>query len=528
MSIISTGVAYRHANQQALFEGINFSVRAGQKVAIVGNNGCGKSTLLRILTNELSPSVGSVQCSSRPYYIPQQVGAEGKSVAEVLGVAVKIAALKAIENGSSNPAHFDALADDWGIEAQCRAALDYWGLTAVTLDTLLDRLSGGERTKVYLAGLIIHAPEVVLLDEPTNHLDAATRTKLYSYISASKSTIVVVSHDVTLLLQINTTYELSEKGLRLYSGNYDFYCAQKELEEEALAQHIGAEETALKQARRKAQEVYERQEKRSNRAGKISSGVPRIILNARHDKGENTGAKLAEKHAGIIGDSQQKLTELRQKQRKNATLKINFDDAALHNGKLLIATGGINFGYTADKMLWPEPLQLEICSGERVHLQGGNGSGKTTLVKLLTGELAPTIGEVRRAPNFSYLYFDQQYSQVFRSISVLELAREYNLENLQDHEVKIRLNRALFPAETWDKSCLSLSGGERMRLYLCCLMLSNHIPDMLILDEPSNNLDLASLATLTETVKNYRGTLIVISHDSHFTKQVGVTKSITL
>ncbi len=185
-----------------------------------------------------------------------------------------------------------------------------------------------------------------------------------------------------------------------------------------------------------------------------------------------------------------------------------------------------NFGYTSDKLLWPSLLDLEIRSGERIHLTGDNGNGKTTLVRLLTSELAPTIGSIHRAENFSYLYLDQQYSAVWRDATVLELAREHNLENLQDHEVKTRLNRALFPAETWDKNCLTLSGGERMRLYLCCLMLSNHIPDMLILDEPTNNLDLSSLAILADTIKNYRGTLVIISHDRNFVDQIGITSEI--
>ncbi len=526
MSILVGGVAFGHANQQPLFENLSFSVAPGRKVAIVGDNGSGKSTLLRILAGELEPAAGTVQCSERPYYVPQQIGATGASVAQAFGVAEKLAALKSILGGSTDPAHFDALADDWDVEAQCRAALDHWGLRATGLDTPLDRLSGGERTKVYLAGLTIHSPEVVLLDEPTNHLDATTRAKLYDWVEATRATVLVVSHDARLLRQLDTTYELSEKGLQLYGGNYDFYREQKAIEEGALADRISAEETALKQARRRAQEVRERQERRTARAGKTTTGTPRIILNARHDRGENTGARLAEKHSGIIADGRARLSELRSRQSGTADLRIDFDNTALHDGKLLVSAAGVNFAYPDRQPLWPSPLDLEIRSGERIHLTGDNGSGKTTLVRLLTGELTPTVGSIYRAENFSYLYLDQQYSAVCRDTTVLELAREHNLENLADHEVKTRLNRALFPAATWDKNCLTLSGGERMRLYLCCLMLSNHIPDMLILDEPTNNLDLSSLAILTDTVRNYRGTLIVISHDSHFVEQVGITSEI--
>lgn len=158
---------------------------------------------------------------------------------------------------------------------------------------------------------------------------------------------------------------------------------------------------------------------------------------------------------------------------------------------------------------------------------GDNGTGKSTLIQLLIGELRPTLGEVRRG-EFSYIYLDQQYKQVHVEKTILELAREYNRNHLQDHEIKLRLNRALFPSETWDKSCQILSGGERMRLYLCCLMLSNHIPDMFILDEPTNNLDLTSLSILTNSIKTYRGTILLVSHDEGFGEEIGITREIDL
>lgn len=153
--------------------------------------------------------------------------------------------------------------------------------------------------------------------------------------------------------------------------------------------------------------------------------------------------------------------------------------------------------------------------------------GKTTLLKLLIGELVPSVGEVVRS-DFSSVYLDQEYSKVNTSQTLLELARTYNCHNLLDHEIKLRLHRALFPKQMWDKSCCVLSGGERMRLYLCCLMISNHIPDLFILDEPTNNLDLSSLDILTYTIKDYQGTLLVISHDKRFVEEIGITKVIEL
>ena len=527
MSIVVSDISYNYSNQEPLFERINFSVPSNSKVSVIGCNGIGKSTLMRLLAGNIAPSSGIVQCSSQPYYVPQQIGITGQNISEALGVAQKINALHAIYNGSSDQNHYDQLADDWDVEARCRFALDYWGLTAIDMKFSIDLLSGGEKTKVFLAGLIIHQPAIILLDEPTNHLDQTSRQNLYNYILNCKATIVIVSHDITLLNQLDSTYELSEKGIKLYGGNYAFYKKQKRIEENALEQQISSEERAFRIARKKAQGVKERQERKAKRGEKNTSGIPRIMLRKLQNKGENTGAKLNEKHSVIIANSQQKLIELRQKQQVNIELKVDFEDACLPNGKLLVKAINVNFGYVKDRLLWSDPLNIEIYSGERIHIIGDNGAGKTTLIRLLTGEFSSSEGEIKKS-DFSYIYLDQEYTQVNKAATILELAQEYNKNNLLDHEIKLRLSRALFPKDTWDKSCLTLSGGERMRLYLCCLMISNHIPDLFILDEPTNNLDLSSLSILSDTVRNYRGTLLVISHDQNFIDEIGITKKIEL
>lgn len=523
MSIILRGVSFHYYNQQPLFEYVNLSVASGRKVSVIGNNGTGKSTLLKLIAGELNISSGSIHCVSTPYYIPQQIGITGISVSQALGISDKIEALQAIYNGSDKYEYYDILANDWGIESRCRTALDTWGLSNIEISTPIDSLSGGEKTKLFLAGIIIHKPCTIILDEPTNHLDYTSRKKLYEYISISKATIIVVSHDITLLNLLDETCELSPKGLKIYGGNYDFYKAQKKIEEQAFNQQINAEKTALQLAQKKAQEVRERQAKRINRGAKEISGIPRIVLKGRGDKGENTGAKLSEKHAGIISSKQQNLSELRQKQSITCELKLDFDNTLLHNGKMLISVCGINFKYKEKGFLWENPFDIEIRSGERIHLKGDNGTGKTTLIKLLIAELLPSVGEVMKG-DFSFVYLDQEYSKIRTSQTILELAQEYNRHNLLDHEIKLRLHRALFLKDMWDKPCQILSGGERMRLYLCCLMISNHIPDLFILDEPTNNLDLLSLDILTETIKNYKGTLLVISHDKRFIEEVGITR----
>ncbi|WP_295989294.1 ABC-F family ATP-binding cassette domain-containing protein [uncultured Alistipes sp.] len=529
MSIIASGISYRHSHRPTLFENVTFIVADGAKVSLIGPNGAGKSTLLQLLAGRLTPATGSIVTSSHPYFIPQQTVPDGRNVAGLLGAADKLRALRAIYAGSVDPADFETLDDDWTIEERCRAALDEWGLRRVGPDTPAAAQGGGERTKAMLAGWSLHDPEIVLLDEPTNHLDRTARTQLYDHIGRTHATLVVVSHDIALLDLLHTTCELTAAGIRRYGGNYDFYRARRDTEEQALTDRIEAEQSALRAARKQAQEVRERQERRAAQGerSKSNAGQARILVNARGAQAQNSAARLRDRHAAIIDRTTERLAELRARQERRSELKIDFDDAALHTGKQLIRAEGLNYGYADGTPLWSRPIDLEIRSGDRVHVAGDNGSGKTTLVRRLLGELAPTAGRVTRSP-FTSVYLDQEYRALDTSVSVLEMAERHNTHHLADHEIKIRLDRALFPHTTWDNPCRTLSGGERMRLMLCCLMLSNHVPDLFVLDEPTNNLDIGSLAILTDTLRNYRGTLLVVSHDDRFVREIGATHTVEL
>ena len=207
MGIILSGVSYRYRNQQFLFEGLDLSVAAGAKVSLVGDNGTGKSTLLKLIAGELAPSSGSIVCPSRPYYVPQQAGIAGISVARALGVDGKVGALRAICAGSTDAACYDILADDWEVEARCRAALDGWGLPHVGLDSPVDTLSGGERMRLCLCSLMIanHVPDLFVLDEPTNNLDLSSLAILTRTVRNYRGTLLVVSHDDNFTREIGIT-----------------------------------------------------------------------------------------------------------------------------------------------------------------------------------------------------------------------------------------------------------------------------------------------------------------------------------
>ena len=527
--LILQDVYYAHPNREVLFSGINIIVNPHQKIALVGNNGTGKSTLLRLMSGAVFASAGTAKADSKPYYVPQIVGQYNDcTVAEALHISDKIKALNEILAGQANEENLHTLDDDWSVEDRCRDALDHWRLREIDLSQPMSMLSGGQKTRVFLAGIRIHQPEIVLMDEPSNYLDSECRDLLHDYIRNTRNTLVVVSHDRTLLNLLPTVYELSEKGITAYGGNYEFYEEQKKIEGEALNQELQNRERALRKAKEIEREALERRQKLDARGKKKQekAGLPTIMMNTFRGKAEKSTSKLKGVHAGKIEGLKQELSQSRSNLPAIDKMKMDMEHSALHKGKTLVAAKGINFGYE-NQPLWTEPLSFEIVSGRRLAIQGSNGSGKTTLIKLILGELQPKEGTITTA-NFNSIYIDQDYSLIDNQLTIYQQAQEYNSGALQEHDVKIRLNRYLFGREDWDKLCSALSGGEKMRLMLCMLTIGNQAPDIIFLDEPTNNLDLQNIEVLTDAVNEYRGTLIVISHDQCFLREIGVEQTILL
>ena len=543
MSISIQQISYIHPDKEVLFSDLNFAISKGQKLGLVGNNGCGKSTLLQIIAGQLSPSSGVIVRPDDLYYIPLHFGQyDSLTIAQALQIERKQQALHAILAGDVSNENFTILNDDWNIEERSIAALDLWGLGQFTLSYPMNLLSGGEKTRVFLAGMDIHHPSVILMDEPTNHLDSSGRQRLYDWVEKYRSTLLVVSHDRTLLNLLPEICELEKHQINYYGGNYEFYKEQKTLMQEALQQRIEEKEKALRIARKVARETAERRDKQNVRGEKsnIRKGVPRIVLNALQGKSEKSTSKLT----GVHQEKAEKLTNERNQLRGSlsptAALKTDFNSSSLHTGKILVTAKEINFSYHSNSInndiqensiskqqLWQAPVSFQLKSGDRLRIEGANGSGKTTLLKLITGQLQPQEGTLTRT-DFSYVYLNQEYSIIDDRNSILEQAYAFNSRNLPEHEIKIILNRYLFPASEWDKSCRKLSGGEKMRLAFCCLMISNNTPDMFILDEPTNNLDIQSIEIITATIKNYAGTVIAISHDNYFIQEIGVEQCILL
>ncbi|MGV2449230.1 UNVERIFIED_CONTAM: ABC-F family ATP-binding cassette domain-containing protein [Ralstonia mannitolilytica] len=527
--ILLQNISFGFPGGNLLFNHINLTIQYHTKSALVGSNGVGKSTLLKIIAGEIQPLNGNTNIQGNIFYVPQMFGnLNDLTIAECLRIDQKLHALQKITNGEVDEIYFETLNDDWDIEERCQNALEHWGLENFELTQKLEDLSGGQKTKVFLAGIQINQPDIIVLDEPTNHLDREGRKLLYDLIDKTDATVVIVSHDRTLLNLVDTIFELSNQGIATYGGNYDFYAEQKEVEEEALQNDIHSKERALKKAKEKERETLERKQKLDARGkGKQEkSGVARIMMNTLRNNAEKNSSKLksvhAEKISGISGD----LRDLRSSLKNFEQMKVNFNDSNLHSGKVLITAEDFNFSYGKGK-LWKENLNLEISSGDRISIKGGNGSGKTTLIKLLLGSLQPSEGRIKKA-DFNSIYIDQEYSLIDNDSTLYDFVQTFNDSAMQESEVKTLLSRFLFGKDTWDKKCGMLSGGERLRLLLCGLSISNKAPDMIILDEPTNNLDLQNVEILTHSIKDYHGTLLVISHDEVFLGEIGTGQELIL
>lgn len=522
-------ISYLHANRDLLFDKITFTINNHEKVALIGNNGVGKSTLLKIISGELQTTEGSVKVHSKPYFIPQIFGQFNHlTIAQALQIDEKLTAFREILKGDVTEENLNILNDDWTIEERCNEALQYWELNDLKLNQKLETLSGGQKTKVFLAGISIHLPEIILLDEPSNHLDLAARTLLYRFIKNTTASLIVVSHDRKLLNLLSAVYELNKQGITAYGGNYDFYNEQKQIENNALTNDIQNKEKALRKAKEKERETLERQNKLDSRGEKKQkkAGVSRIMMNTLRNNAENSTAKAKGIHAEKIGNISQNLQDLRSGLPEIDKMKFGFSKTDLHKGKILFTATDVNHSFE-NQFLWRENLNFQIKSGDRIAIKGSNGSGKTTLIKMIIEVLKPKTGTISKT-EASTIYIDQDYSLIENQLTVFDQIQRFNDSGLEEHTLKMKLNKFLFSQNDWAKSCSALSGGEKMRLLLCCLTINTKAPDIIILDEPTNNLDIQNIEILTAAINEYEGTLIVVSHDDLFLEEIHIEDFIEL
>jgi ATPase subunit of ABC transporter with duplicated ATPase domains len=522
--ITLAGLSYRTADGRELFSDLNLAFGA-ERTGLVGRNGVGKSTLLRLMLGELAPSEGSVARAGRIGVLRQNLAPPpGASVADLLGVAEALVRLTRIERGEGGE---DDLAHaDWTLEERMALALGEVGLPGLDPARPAASLSGGEATRVLLAGLLIEQPDLLLLDEPSNNLDVDARRLVAEVLERWRGGAVVVSHDRRLLRPMDRIIELSGLGARTYGGGYDLY-AQRRAEERAnAAQALDNAERGMRQVRREIQVAKERKD-RNDAAGRrfaASGSAPRIVIGAMKRRAEATSGRLTRLADRQRAEAEETLEEAQAGVERVKLLAFELPSSALAAGRRVLSLDGVGFGWPGQPPLLTG-VTFEMIGPRRVAITGANGSGKTTLLKLIAGDLEPTTGLIVRGVRMALL--DQRTAILAEAETILANFRRLNPDD-DDNACRAALARFLFRADAALRPVAELSGGERLRAALACVLAGRTPPQLLILDEPTNHLDLDSIAAIEAAVAGYDGAVLAVSHDADFLAAIGVEAEIKL
>ncbi|AVL98071.1 MULTISPECIES: ABC-F family ATP-binding cassette domain-containing protein [Microbacterium] len=511
-------------------DGVSGAFGAG-RTGLVGRNGAGKSTLLRLIAGELSPTSGTLSTSGEVAFLPQQLTLDvDRRVSDLLGVTAALDAVRAITAGDVDPAHFDAVGDDWDIEARAEASLAEAGLAPAFLDRTVGELSGGEAVLVAIAGIRLRRAPLTLLDEPTNNLDRDARAALAAMVQSWKGTLIVVSHDLALLELMDDTAELYGRNLSVFGGPYSEWRAWLDAEQDAAKQaEVAAAQVLRKEKRQRIEaEVKLAHRARTAKKAEVEKRVPKIIAHGRKMAAEVSAGRLRTEVGAKEDAARAAHDAAGRRVRSDASMKIELPDPDVSRSRRIAELGG--------------PERSWVIQGpERVALVGRNGAGKTTLLeRLVDGAVHNSGQEAPERPNptleaeigrdlLSYErpelraealtdrigYLPQRVDGLDESLSVFANVA-VAAPQVPEKELRNRLARFLIRGGTADRPVSALSGGERFRVALARLLLTDPAPHLVVLDEPTNNLDLDTVDQLVEALRAYRGAVLVVSHDDAF------------
>ena len=500
---ISNGTVYFGAND--VFENIDFTVNENERIALVGRNGSGKTTLLKVLTGEVELSSGqyikanktvvsyleqnaliSSELSIREYFdtVFKDIKDVEKKMEEVSRQLESDHNDKLIEKYSALEEEYKYIGG-YTYNGEMLSVLNGFGFREEDLDRPIISFSGGEKTKIAFAGLLLAKPDLLLLDEPTNHLDLSTIEWLENYLVKYKKAMVIVSHDRTFLDKtVNVVYELEYGTIKRYAGNYSSFVEQKKND-------LIRQEAAYKRQQKDIKRLEELIEKFRYKKNKAAFAQSKIKYLERMEKIEDP------------------------KKADTKAFKAKFV-CGVRGGRNVLSLDHFRVGY--DKPL--AEVTLEIHKGDRICVMGDNGTGKSTLLKSIIGEVEPLGGYMMFGHQIEVGYFDQNLANFHSGNTVLEeLWNEY--PDLDMYKIRSVLGAFLFSADEVFKEVNVLSGGEKVRLSLAKLMMKK--ANFLILDEPTNHLDIISKEALENALNEYDGTILFVSHDRYFIKKIATS-----
>ncbi|MDZ7960653.1 MAG: ABC-F family ATP-binding cassette domain-containing protein [Aulosira sp. DedQUE10] len=503
MSIITLQSVKKDFGIKEILKEANFSLDATDKVGLIGTNGSGKSTLLKMIAGLESIDSGQILVSSgsKIIYLPQQPDLdENRTVLEQIFAdsGEHMALVREYEELSDKLAHYpedsqlmsrlsvvmqqmDATGS-WELETNAKIILTKLGIS--DFDTIIGTLSGGYRKRIALATALLSEPDVLLMDEPTNHLDALSVEWLQSYLNRYRGALFLITHDRYFLDRVtNRIIEIDRGDIYTYTGNYSYY-----LEKKALA-----EESAVS-SQRKHQGVLRRELEWLKRGPKARSTKQK--------------ARIDRVHA------------MRETEFKQVQGKVDISTVSRRIGKKVIAINNISKAYNERTLI--KDFTYEFSPEDRIGIIGGNGAGKSTLMDMITGRVQPDSGNVEIGATIHIGYFDQHSEELLTALNENQRVIDYIKEEGEFIQIaddtKITasqmLERFLFPGNQQYAPIHKLSGGEKRRLFLLRLLMS--APNVLILDEPTNDLDVQTLAVLEDYLEDFSGSVIVVSHDRYF------------
>lgn len=493
--VVAHGVSFEFPNGRVFFNDLHISL-GPTRTALVGPNGIGKTLLARILAGEVEPTSGSVRLTSAAALFAQRETPGTISVAEYLS--------------------------------------EYrWSLVGERLLQNIDRaapcasLSGGQWMRVRLARVLDDG--YLILDEPTNDLDRDGRDAVREFLKSHRGGVLLISHDRECLEMCDEILELSNRGLMRFGGSWPDYLDAKARERERLAASLETAKRERDAAFDHRVEQRARQERRNKRGARSAArgGAPKILLGARKRRAQASSGELDAKTMAAAQASVRAAHAALQEIKVDPLMYADVVGAEIPAQKLVAEAHGFNIRF--DRWLYADDLEFAFRGNVRVALKGANGAGKSTLLRAIQGaDLgagSSTRGELRRG-ELTTLYLDQRCNTLDDSTNLIENVRA--VASGTDSEIRNALARFLFAGDAVFQPVSTLSGGERLRAALAKGLLSARKPELLLLDEPTNNLDLANIEFLERTVREFRGALIVVSHDERFLANCGVTEELVL